>query len=216
MVELVGKFYRPVKPIKARQLYRGQICWSPILYLSPRLQTVSIRSHSPRHELLNELSISTHAPDDFSVFDHPPVHELRLQNDEALVVNKAKRRPVIVMSQRNTPWQMAGARLSERGLVCLPMYSFHPQDSREFRNRIRAQEYPWWLYLPEHTTFREGFARLDRLQTIEESHLQPALHALSDDALWFVSQWLRYYLTEEIDDFLLDYRRELIQSLTNG
>lgn len=213
MVELVGEFYRHVTQIESRQLDRGQICWGPVRYLSSQVQCVTLTSYNPLDERLNAYSMSTHEPDEPSVFDHPPVHELRLQSNEALLVDRAKRRPVVVMSQKNESWPTAGARLAERGLVCLPMYSFHPNDSQEFRRRIWAQEYPWWLYLPEHLSLLEGFARLDRLQTIEETHLQPTLYALTDDALWFASEWMRYYMTEEIDEFLLEYRQELIESL---
>ena len=213
MIDLVGEVYRSVTQIEARQRNRGQICWGPVGYLSPQLQSVGLRSYNPQDERLNQYSISAHESDDRSVFDHMPVHELRLQSNEALLVNRSKRRPVIVMSQKNEGWQRAGSRLAERGLVCLPMYSFQPIDSQEFRWRIRAQEYPWWLYLPEHERFSGGFARLDRLQTIEETHLQPTRHALTDDALWFASEWLRYYLTEEIEDLLFEYRQKLVQSL---
>lgn len=213
MVDLVDGFYRNVTRVAARQLARGQICWGPVGYLSSQLQSVSLGSHNPRDERLNQYSISTHSPDDRSVFDHPPVYDLRLQNDEALLVTKTKRRPVIVMSQRNQPWPSAGARLAEHGLVCLPMYRFHTDDPPEFRRRIRAQEYPWWLYLPPYERFLEGFARLDRIQTIEETHLQPRTIALTDDALWVASEWLRYYLTEEIEDLPFEYRQKLVQSL---
>ena len=216
MVELVGDFYRSVTRAEARQLDRGQICWGPVRYLSSQFQTADLSSYNPRDERLNEYSLTTHEPDDLSLFDHFPVHELRLQNDEALLVDRAKRRPVVIISQRNEYWSMGGARLSERGLVCLPMYSFHPDDSPEFRRRIRAQEYPWWLYLPEYRSLREGFARIDRLQTIEELQLQPTLFALTDDALWYASEWLRYFLTGEIDDLLFEYREESLRNLLSS
>ena len=67
--------------------------------------------------------------------------------------------------------------------------------------------------MPEQFDFREGFARIDRIQTVEESHLRPTRNALTEDALWFVSEWLRYWCTEEIDPVLLEYRQELLQSL---
>ena len=213
MIDLVGEVYRSVTQIEARQRNRGQICWGPVGYLSSQLQSVDLRSYNPRDERLNQYSISTRESDDRSVFDHMPVHELRLQSNEALLVNRSKRRPVIIMSQKNDGWQRAGSRLAERGLVCLPMYRFHTDDPPEFRRRIRAQEYPWWLYLPPYERFLEGFARLDRIQTIEETHLQPRTIALTDDALWVASEWLRYYLTEEIDDLLFEYRQKLVQSL---
>ena len=212
MAELVGDFYHSVTRAEARQLNRGQICWGPVRYMSSQFQSVALRSYNPLDERLNEYSMTTHEPDDLSIFDHFPVHELRLQNDEALLVDRAKRRPVVVMSQRNEYWALGGARLSERGLVCLPMYSFHQDDSPEFRRRIRAQEYPWWIYLPEYRSLREGFARIDRLQTIEELHLQPTPYALTEDSLWFASEWLRYYLTGEIEEMLLDFREESLRN----
>ena len=38
-------------------------------------------------------------------------------------------------------------------------------------------------------------------------------YALTEDALWFVSEWLGYYLTEDIDPMLLDYREESLRNL---
>ena len=213
MVGLIEEFYRHLESVEARQFNRGQICWGPALYLSPQIQSVALVSSDPRDERRNRFAILPSAIDDPLLFNHTPVHELRLQTDEELLVNKAKRRPVIVISQRNHDWQSGGGRLAERALVCIPMFSFQDTDSAEFRNRIKAQEYPWWIYLPESHGFREGFARLDRLQLIEERHLRPRLDALTDDALWFVSEWLRYYLTGEIDSLLLDYRADSVQSL---
>ncbi len=213
MVELIEEFYRSVEPVEARQLNRGQICWGAVLYMSSQIKSVALASYDPEDERRNRYAILPSEPDDPLLFNHTPVHELRLQNDEELLVNQAKRRPVIVVSQKNEDWSMGGARLSERGLVCLPMYSFQNSDSTEFRARIKAQEYPWWIYLPESHGFREGFARLDRLQVIEESHLRPRFTALTDDALWFVSEWIRYYMTEEIDPLLPEFRRESMDSL---
>ena len=181
--------------------------------MSSQYQSLDLSSYNPHDERLNQYSLAKHEPDDLSVFDHFPVHELRLQNDEALLVDRAKRRPVVVMSQRNEYWAMGGARLSERGLVCLPMYSFQRDDSQEFRDRVRAQEYPWWLHLPDYRSLREGFARIDRLQTIEELQLQPTQYALTESALWFASEWLRYYLTGEIDELLFGYREETVRNL---
>lgn len=213
MVELVGEFYRSVTRTEGRRLDRGQICWGPVKYLSAQFQSVVLRSYNPIDERLNQYSMTTHEPNDLSMFDHPPVHEMRLENDEAMLVDRAKVRPVVVMSQKNQYWPMGGARLSERGLVCLPMYSFHPDDSSDFRRRVRAQEYPWWIYFPEYRSLREGFARIDRLQTIEELQLQPTPFALTDDALWYASEWLRYFLTGEIDDLPFEYREESVRNL---
>jgi hypothetical protein len=60
---------------------------------------------------------------------------------------------------------------------------------------------------------REGFIRLDRAQVVEERLLQPIRVALAEEALFLVSEWLRYYLTGEIDPLFLEDRRELLQEL---
>ena len=213
MVELIEEFYRQIEPVEARQLDRGQICWGPVLYLSRNIQTASLASYDPEDERRNRYAILSSKIDDPLLFDHTPIHELRLQNDEELLVNRAKRRPVIVMSQKTYHWPSGGGRLADSGRVCIPLYSFQNNDSAEFRNRIRAQEYPWWLYFPASHGFREGFARLERLQVIEESHLQPRLNTLTDDSRWFVSEWLRYYLTGDIEQMLLEYREESMRHL---
>ena len=213
MVELIEDFYHRVEPVEARQLNRGQICWAPVAYLSSQINSVALASYNPQDERLNRYAILPSEIDDPLLFNHTPIHELRLQNDEEMLVNRVKRRPVIIVSQKNGQWRLGGGRLTERGLVCIPIYSFQTADSAEFRNRIRAQEYPWWLYMPAIHGFREGFARLDRLQVIEERHLQPMLSALTNDALWFVSEWLRYYVTGEIEPLLWEYREESLQYL---
>ena len=200
MVGLVEEFYRHIESVEARQLNRGQICWAPALYLSSQIQSVALVSSDPRDERRNRYAILPSAIDDPLLFNHTPIHELRLQSDEELLVNKAKRRPVIVISQGNDYWHLGGGRLAERALVCIPMFSFQNADSAEFRNRIKAQEYPWWIYLPESHGFREGFARLDRLQLIEERHLQPRLNALTDDEIHeFGAVWLHSIASDWLD-----------------
>ena len=210
---LVGEFLRRVESIERRQLNLGQLCRGPVPYLSSQIQSVTLESYVPASEHLNRYSISTHDPNDTSMFSHGPVHATGLHGDEALLVSKAKRRPVIVMSQPNSDWSLGGARLAERGFVCVPIYSYQPRDYPELRDRVESHEYPWWIHIPEFSTFREGFARLDRIQVIEERQLEPWFYALTEDALWFISEWLRYYLTEEIDPMLLDYHNELAGDL---
>ena len=157
--------------------------------------------------------MSTYAPNDSSIFSRTPVYEIGLQYNEAMLINKAKLRPVLIMSQSNSDWSLGGGRLTERGFVCVPIYSYQQRDSGEFRMRVAAQEYPWWIHIPEFSTFREGFARLDRLQMIEQRQLRYMQYALTEDALWFISEWLRYYLTEDIDPMLLEYRDESLRDL---
>lgn len=214
MSRLVERYYQTTSEAEARRFPRGQFCWGPGLYLPSRLQTLELLHYEPHNEALNRYAVLPNPPAQL-LFDHTPVHELRLEHDEELLVIKAKRRLLVVVSQAPTPWPPAGDRLQERGYVCLPAYSFHPEDSPEFRTRIRALEYPWWLYLPAESApkMQEGFMRLDRMQVVEERLLQPTRTRLTEEALFFVSEWLRYYLTGEIDPLFLQDRKELLEEL---
>lgn len=58
---------------------------------------------------------------------------------------------------------------------------------------------------------REGSIRLDRLQVGEEGLLQPIRVALTEWTLLLVSEWLRYYLTGEIEPLFLEDRQEVIK-----
>lgn len=211
--DLLGEFYRRRSGVESRQLERGQFCWAPVLYLPPQAQSVAIQSYNPDDERGNRYAIVPSGTDDISELDHAPVHEIRLQYNEALYAVKGKIRPVVVMSQRNEAWAPADGRLAERGLICAPVYSFQPNDGPEFRSRVRAHEYPWWIYLPEGSGIRESFMRLDRIQVIEESHLDPIRVALTENALWFASEWMRHYLTGEIEPMFEEYRRETLQAI---
>ena len=213
--ELFGNYYRRVEPLESRRLERGQFCWAPMLYLPQRAQSVAVRSYNPADERGNRYAIVSPQADDPARFDHAPIHEIKLEYNEGLYAVKGKVRPVIVMSQRNEEWQPGEGRLAERGLACVPVYSFQQRNDSEFRARVRAHEYPWWIYLPEGSGIRESFMRLDRIQVIEESRLQPMRTALAEDALWFVSEWMRYYMTGEIDPMLEEYRRETLQAIQN-
>ena len=211
--DLLGDYYRRVQPVESRRLERGQFCWAPALYLPQQAQSVAIQSYNPADERGNRYAIVSAQADDPARSDHAPIHEIRLEYNEALYAVKGKVRPVIIMSQRNEEWQPGEGRLAERGLACVPVYSFQQRNDSEFRARVRAHEYPWWIYLPEGSGIRESFMRLDRIQVIEESRLRPMRTALAEDALWFASEWMRYYTTGEIDPMLEEYRRETLQSI---
>lgn len=214
MSKLIEQYYQTTSEAEARRFQRGQFCWGPTPYLPTRLATLELVHYEPQDERRNRYAVLPDPPENL-VFNHTPVHELNLEHDEELLVIKAKRRLLMVASQAPTPWAPSQYRLQERGYTCLPLYSFHREDLPEFRARVRALEYPWWIYLPEDSSFRmrEGFIRLDRLQVVEERLLQPIRVALTEDALFLVSEWLRYYLTEEIDPLFVEDRRQLLEEL---
>ena len=95
------------------------------------------------------------------------------------------------------------------------MWTFHPTDSEEFKLRVKALEYPWWIYLPEAKALgmQEGFVRLDRSLVIPLPLIEPIPLSLSDDAMYLVTEWFRYYSTGQIDPLFVEDRAALIQAL---
>ena len=215
MVEYVGRFYRRLNPPEARRLERGHLCMAPIFYLDGHRR--ALRHADPAREERSLYRV-VEEPDD--IFKHPPVHEIRLRRDEELLATRAKRRPVVVAGLPAT-WPPGEGRLRERSVICLPVYSFHEYDTAEFRARVGAIEYPPWIPFPPDAALGliEGFIRLDRMQTIEQRHLERMDLALTESAERFVSEWTRYHLTGQIDPIWLEIRAELVsqfQARTSG
>lgn len=214
MSQLVEQYYRSTRVADAKLLNRGQFCWAPSYYLAPNITTLELISDDPRDERRNRYAVLSNPPEDL-LFNHRPVHELGLEYNEELLVIRSKIRLFVIVSQNPLPWPAGASRLRERGFVCLPLYSFHSTDLPEFKARVEALEYPWWIYLPENNalSIKEGFIRLDRVQVIEERLIKPVTKALTDDALFLVSEWLRYYLTKEIEPIFLEDRKESLKEL---
>lgn len=95
-----------------------------------------------------------------------------------------------------------------------PLYTFGDKYPAEFKAHIAAFRYPQFFYLPpdEEDGIRESFVRLDRLQVAARQLLLPKPTYLSTDAHQLFNEWLTYYMTGELPDYL----RELIAELQAG
>ena len=174
-----------------------------------RLQV--LRHNDPAREERSAYRIVEEPAD---IFNHAPIHETRLRQDEEILAIRAKRRPVVVAGLP-AEWEHGGGRLKERSAVCPPVYSFQPSDNEEFRARVKALEYPAWIPFPadDALRLREGFIRLDRMQAVERQQLDPMRLALTKPAEQVVSEWTRYHITRQIDPIMLEIRADLISQL---
>lgn len=213
MTSLISEYYRGTTQAEAKKLNFGQICFAPGYYLTDNITTLELVDYNPKNERLNRYAVAR--PQQPVLFNHTPVHDLHLEHNEEMLVIKAKKRPFIIASHSPLEWPLGATRLKEKGFVCLPIFSFHPEDTTAFKARIAAMEYPCWIYLPEDTSrnIKEGFIRLDRLQVIEKNHIEPTQTALTEDSWFFISEWLRYYLTNQIEDVFMDERKEMMSKL---
>ena len=168
--------------------------------------------HQPTFEL---------TPKDRDAYKHQPLNypNLQLRDDEEFVATRSKLRPVILFSSPLKDWQLVRGDTPEETFVCLPTYGLD-EYGEQFRLAVQAFKYASLFYLPEDDRFsrKEAFIRFDRMQVVPKQQLvrlEPH-HQLTDSALYFLQEWLRYYLTGTTDKLLLDYQAEQMERLSQA
>jgi hypothetical protein len=212
-IDIIGEYYR--KPPGGPDFFPGRICDIVAIYLPTKLEVVGFD-----YAAANRGDPVTYAigPPDTNTFTHMPVAGTRkLESDEALLVVKGKHRPGVILSTTPTNITVAGivARDFPEAYLIVPLYSFQDTHPQAFRLRVQAFEYNMLFHIPLSSVFgvKEGMLRFDRVQVIPRGLLRPWGCALTDDALWVLQHWFRYFLTDELDRTLADFRAELLKRI---
>jgi hypothetical protein len=210
---LVQEYYQSIKLGQAKLLTKGVVCWAPAYYIPKNLSTLELVYYDPTNELHNRYAVAK--PLANLLFDHSPVHELHLENNEELLVIKAKRRKFVIFCEAPDYCGASSSRIAEPCCIGLPFWTFHDDDPLEFKRRVKALEYPWWIFMPEYKTFgmREGFLRIDRPQVIPIELVEPIPIAIHEDAMYLISEWFKYYSTGDIDPLFMEDRKALMSAL---
>jgi hypothetical protein len=189
----------------------GHIWCDQPIYLPPR-HALKIERVSPHDDRDLDFRVGGRTAD---TFDHPPVRSLRLESSEAAVVAKAKKdRPVVILGGTSaTDLRPQSSNVADVVMV-VPVYGADQYDEHT-RRRISYYEFTNVFYLPAHGAppFDDGFARLDQVQPVPQSHLSRHRGLkLSSDALDALIEWFVYCTTDRIpdDSVILDYRREML------
>jgi hypothetical protein len=207
------------------QLHRiGQFFRAPSLYLLDNNRRQAAKSNysetSGEQFRLEPVDLRTE-------FDEPGdiSHPLGIRTDERALVIRAKRRPVIIISQATVGWSDSGRQQDDSYLVA-PVYSFGGDETKlsyrqTFIDRVKAYMYWQLFYLPPdgRRRIREGFVRLDRIQSVHRELLDHMPIRLSDDVIELLRDWIRVYLGEdlrEVNGFLLEYRQEAVRQMSQG
>ena len=191
----------------------GHVWTDQPIYLPPR-HGLTIERVDPNDDRRLNFTIGGRTAE---IFNHPPVHSLKLESTEGAVVAKTKRdRPVIILGGTSSSELSAGgdrAHLADTVMV-VPVYGAD-QFSEHMRRRIAYYEFTNLYYLPANREPRleEGFARLDHVQPVSRNHL--GRHRglkLSADALDALIEWFIACATgrQPTDSILLEYRREML------
>jgi hypothetical protein len=203
----IEPFYEAASPA----IEPGHIWCDQPIYLPPR-HGLKIERVDPQDDSTLDLTVCGRTAD---TFNHPPIHSLKLQSSEAAVVAKAKKdRPVVVLGGTSaTDLRPTSSNVADVVMV-VPVYGADQYDEHT-RKRVSHYEFTNVFYLPAHQapTFDEGFARLDHVQPVAQSHLTRHRGLkLTSDALDALVEWFMAFATTRIpdDSVILDYRREML------
>jgi hypothetical protein len=216
--DLFGEYYQP-DPSPFEDCFRqGAFFRAPIHYVDARPWFVRLTGIDPqgKHPPTFELTQK-----DRDAYKHQPLDYLgvQLRDDEESLAIRSKLRPVILFSSPLKDWQLVRGDTPEETFVCLPTYGLDEHDD-QFRIALKAFKYASLFYLAEDKRFgrKEAFIRFDRLQVVPKlqlERLQPP-HQLGDDALVFLQDWFRYYLTGSGEDYVLKYQKEQMERLSQS
>lgn len=213
-------------------IVRGRLLWTWVPYpeMKPYRLVPEGRGDDPRQHGRAEFRIET-----FRMGDAPkgvttlPVAALPMRDAETYLVQRGKRRPVVVVSTGGLPvarelrpgrehWQSA------RSLLVAPFYGADSGTSRggwpaPFVERIRRAEYPQyvWDVLPFSSSSSSiSILRLDHIFAIgaDPANWKTEPHILSPDALGVLDTWINWLMTDQLsDDSTLAYLRAELPSV---
>lgn len=203
-------FYCSVDP---RSFCLGQICWAPTPMPTPIPKILDVERSSPEeHERVRFVLRDANRPGDFKQRDRSlPVKYLNLKSHEELLIQRAKKRPVVIVgngldcyTQFEHLLRQKGKRhLQEDSVFVAPVYTVCRDEYgdgfvKEMMPFIECLLFRQFFYIPKSTIFKEGVIRLDRLQVIIDrgpASLEPSDICLSEPILNILRDTMTYCLT---------------------
>lgn len=202
------EYYKKIDP---KNYQKGQLCWinSPYINEIPRILDVE-RNQPEEHDEVKFILRNVDPDHDFRGSQERilPLKYLKLESTEELLVQKAKRRPAIIISSGLDIYPEITKLLRERGqkhlqedsLFMVPCYGVETRDNRrgfptEMAVRIRCMLYRQFFPLPAYSVLTtDSIARLDRIQVVISRHraaIEPTNTCLSDEVFHiFLSQFI--------------------------
>ncbi|MEA2040624.1 MAG: hypothetical protein U9N82_12500 [Thermodesulfobacteriota bacterium] len=237
ITQLIDPFYIDMSGERFRDKPTlGQLCWVPSPQPDIIPQIFEVQRADPTEHNITKFTIRNVQETDFQRKDELPLYRLRLRLNEELIIQKAKRRPAIVLPTTNTVFDDVITFLKSKGkkhlqqdsILVVPIFGIekpdHPQGFPPIMTaRIKALMYDQFFYCPKTPsgmTPIEGVARLDRIQVIFPVHrasYKPLPIRLSDDAIPILMNllraWVRIKGTTEDEKYLKELRELLKETL---
>jgi hypothetical protein len=187
----------------------GQFCWTVTPYINPIPLILYATRNDPKD--LDRISFeirNANREGDFKTRDRVlPVKRLNLESHEELLVQRAKKRPGIILCSQVDIFPEIQLILKQRGkkhlqddvVFVVPCYGLVSEFNRagfipEMVFRIRHLLYRQFFYFPGNKRFDEGVARFDRSQIVigrDPAAIEPTDVCLADPLLsLFLSMFL--------------------------
>lgn len=217
---LIENFYEPVGADFRRSYARGQIFWTHIGYSREDLQLWRPTGLDPSQTTVNSFRMEPAGKDAFK--RAMPLYIPPLETNEELIVAKAKRRPVILLSpvpaHPGIQELRGGGRIYRRLCVVVPIYSLVDRHTEEikyrqpFLDKVRLMAYPEFLYLPQAPGVlrHPSYARVSELQAVYQPHLEPENLQLSNDIRSILQGQVIYLISGVYSGAFQIYREQLL------
>ena len=240
ITQLIDPFYVDMSGERFRDRpTAGQLCWVPSPQPDIVPQLLEVRRADATEHNITSFTIRNIKETDFHRKDELPLHRLRLRLNEELIIQKAKRRPAIVLPTVNSIFDDIASLLRSKGkkhlqqdsILVVPIFGIEKPDRPLgfppiMTARIKALMYNQFFYCPKTPpgmTPIEGVARLDRIQVIfpvQRASYNPLPIRLSDDALPILMnllrEWLRVKGTSEDETYLRELKELLKETLPDS
>jgi len=239
ITQLIDPFYVDISKEEFRDRPTlGQLCWVPSPQLSIIPQILEVQRADPTEHHITRFCIRNVKEIDFLRREELPLYRLKLRLNEELIIQKAKRRPAIVLLTSNTIFpdidqllkSLGKSHLQQESIFAVPIFglenSEHPGGFPPVMTaRVKALMYNQFFYCartPSGMELIEGIARLDRLQIVFPRHrgsYRPLPIKLSDDAIAVLMNLLRAWLcirgTPDDEKYLRELRELLKETLAD-
>lgn len=153
-----------------------------------------------------------------------PLQAPKLETNEEFIGIRAKFRPVVLIQPEmpipETENRGYSGRVHRKRCTVAQVFGLAdvitqaPQFSQTFIDRVRKMEYPQLMYLPKKAGLLDvdSLLRLDELQSVFTTHLDPRKVALSDDVSNILRDQIQFLFTGKGPNEYTALREELLRS----
>jgi len=229
ITQLIDPFYVDISGERFRDKPTiGQLCWIPSPQPDVIPQILEVERADPTEHYITRFKIRNVQETDFQRKDELPIYRLKLRLHEELIIQKAKRRPTIILPSSNILFKDIDRILKPKGkkhlqqdcIIAVLIFDIErPNDPTGFPpimvDRIKALMYNQFFFCPRPQPGLaniEGVARLDRIQVLfpgNRASFNPLPVKLSEDAFTILMHLLRSWLCIKGDTEDEKYLREL-------